>query len=168
MGNYFGTNKNDDEEDDTRVIVVLNTDVVRTIQGVDTLDELRMLNLNSEEERDELDPQKDTPGRIALRLKQFRDSKVSVLGHVNHNLLSFLVNVLLSHKVKSIVMLKKTNQDLSLIDPSELDIEQRMTLQTTKQILRDEQEQELTDPDSQEIFVYKPSRAERNFLEERF
>ncbi len=159
-----------DDPDDTRVIIVLNSDFVRTVQGVDTLDELTQLSLSPEEQARELDVHNmhSAPGRIALRLKHFRDSRVSVLGHVNHNLLSFLVNVLLSHKVKGLIMLKKTTDDLSLIDPASLHMEDRMQLATTKQILRDEQVERSTDPDSQEIFVYEPSRAERSFLEERF
>jgi hypothetical protein len=168
---WYGNNKynnNNDHDDDTRVIIVLNTDQVRTVQGVDTLDELKQLTLNAEEQAQELDPQKDTPGRIALRLKQFRDSRVAVLGHTNHNLLSFLVNILLSHKVKSLIMLKKTREDLSLLDPEKLNVEDRMQLETRKQIIRDEQIASQRDPDSQDIFVYEPSRAERTFLEERF
>ena len=162
------TSDDDDDMEDTRVIIVLNSDLVRTVQGAETLDELKTLTLSKEEEEEALDPQKDNPGRIALRLKQFRDSKVSVLGHVNHNLLSFLINILLSHKVKSLIMLKKTTEDLSLIDPAMLDVESRMTLQTSKQILRDRSIEESRDPESQDIFVYQPSRAERSHLEERF
>lgn len=159
-----------DNPDDTRVIIVLNSDYVRTVQGVDTLDELTQLTLTPEEQSRELDAQNTStaPGRIALRLKHFQDSRVSILGHVNHNLLSFLVNVLLSHKVKGLIMLKKTTDDLSLIDPASLVMEDRMQLATTKQILKDEYVKSQIDPDSQEIFAYEPSRAERTFLEERF
>jgi hypothetical protein len=54
------------------------------------------------------------------------------------------------------------------LDPEKLNVEDRMQLETRKQIIRDEQIASQKDTDSQDIFVYEPSRAERTFLEERF
>jgi hypothetical protein len=123
------------QEDKTKVIVVLNTDTVRTIQGVHNKDELPTISI------DEGGDEEKKPGRIALRLKHIPDANVSVIGHTDHNMLSFVMNILLSHKLKSIVILKKSD-------------------------IPEQREDE--DSDKQDILMYEPSRAERSYLEERF
>ncbi|KAL0482434.1 hypothetical protein AKO1_000476 [Acrasis kona] len=122
-----------EQESKTSVIVVLNTDNLRTIQGPQSKDDLMMVSMDKSSEAQD--------DRIALRLKHYPDSNVSVTGHVDHNLLSFVMNILLSHRLKSIVIMKKSNL----------------------QPLQNEE-----DDDVQDIFAYKPSKAERTNLEERF
>lgn len=85
----------------------------------------------------------ESVGRVGIKLSEIPDSNVSVVGHVDHNLLSFVANILMSHNLKSIIMLKKRKPPVKLLE---------------SQKKEDEEE---------EIFVYKPSRAERTFLEER-
>jgi hypothetical protein len=123
-------------EETTKVIVVLNTDTVRTIQGVHNKDQLPTITIQDKDDEEE----EKNPGRIALRMKHMNEANLSVIGHVDHNLLSFVMNVLLSHQLKSIVMLKKSEKSLEKIE----------------------------DTEKQEIFVYEPPRAERDYLEGRF
>lgn len=62
------------------------------------------------------------------------EPNLSIVGQVDQNILSFIMNVLIQNNVKSIVMVKKN------------------------EIHKEIEEKE-------DIFVYKPSRAEREFLE---
>jgi hypothetical protein len=129
----YQASKAQTEDDKTKVIVVLNTNAVRTIQGIHGKDELPTIAIDENSDEDK------KHGRIALRLKQIPEANVSVIGHTDHNMLSFVMNILLSHKLKSIVVLKKVDE-----------------------------ENKQNDTEKQDILMYHPSRAERSYLEERF
>jgi hypothetical protein len=129
----YQASKAQTEEDKTKVIVVMNTNAVRTIQGIHGKDELPTIAIDENSDEDK------KHGRIALRLKQIPEANVSVIGHTDHNMLSFVMNILLSHKLKSIVVLKKVDE-----------------------------ENKQNDTEKQDILMYHPSRAERSYLEERF
>lgn len=133
LGEYLAKKLEPEPSDETKVIIVLNTDTVSTVQGPETVQELHTVPI----------PHQPDTGNIALRLHHFEQDNVSVLGHVDSNLLSFVMNILLSHNVKSIVMLKKKSAPIKM-------------------------EQPLTEEEKQGIMVYEPSKAERHSLEERF
>lgn len=106
----------------TRVILLLNTDVIRPIQIQDR-DQLTLTSLPNEDLKN---------GKIGLELE--RKDGISLVGHVNENTLGFIMNKLIENNIPSIVMLKKNN-----VTPPQ--------------------------PPKEEIFNYKPSRAEREYLE---
>jgi hypothetical protein len=82
----------------TKVILLLNSDVVRPIQTPER-DSLQLTTAPPDELQH---------GNIAVEIaRQFPET--SIISHVDHNLLSFLMNVLIKNKVSSVVMVKKTD-----------------------------------------------------------
>ena len=119
-----------------KVIVVLNSKYIRTLQAADLNEPFYTINVNDDESL--------KYGKVVLPFKNFENEKLSVLGHINHNLLSFVMNVLLQYNFKSIVMFKYQKPTQNILD-----------------------EINEIKPKKQDIFVYKPSKAERGYLEER-
>jgi len=150
-------NNNANKKSETKVIVVLNSDLVRTAEGDITHEQLPTISdssgngngtlIGTDEETSALIPGASTHN-IGLRLAHFPREQLSVIGQVDSNLLSFVTNVLLSHNVKSIVMMKKSDGNFDAL----------------RQALDDEK----TPEEQQGILVYGKSRAEEKNLEERF
>ena len=135
------TNKS---ENQTKVILLFNTDSIRSIIGPNSSQELTIVSLNSEKDKNQ----------IAVRMKQVSDpsnelNKVSLIGQMDHNLLSFLTNILLAHPIQSLVILRREKPD---------------TRKRVQHVLAKSTEKTPND----DIFTYAPSRAEREHLEERF
>jgi hypothetical protein len=120
VAKFFSVKKNQ-----TKVIVLLNTDTLQTIQTSDKSEE-PLYTLHSDS------------GHIALKGKTNKKN-LSIISKVDENLLSYVMNVIMKYPYDTVVMLK-TNE--------------------TK-------ESNSGNPQEEDIYVNKPSRAERGFLEER-
>eukprot|EP00761_Pharyngomonas_kirbyi_P003313 gb/GECH01003317.1/.p1 GENE.gb/GECH01003317.1/~~gb/GECH01003317.1/.p1 ORF type:complete len:166 (+),score=54.04 gb/GECH01003317.1/:1-498(+) len=134
--------ENDEDGGETKVVVLLNTDQVTTVQTPPEHD-LKTVSLDENNETVSSD------NKIGLPLSNYPESNLSVIGLIDATLLSFVVNVLLSHPFKSIIMLNRTDSEK----------------QETQQHETTKQEEEESD---EQVFQYSPSPAERMALEERF
>ena len=121
----------------TKIILLFNTDTIRSIIGPKNYEELTTTTIN--------DNDKNT---ISVKLNP-RSFTENIIGQMDQNLLSFMTNILLSHPIQSLVILRREKPD----------IKKRIEKlsKTTKKSIPNE-----------DIFTYSPSRAEREYLEERF
>eukprot|EP01080_Neovahlkampfia_damariscottae_P011801 gene11801-5135_t len=120
VGKFFSLKR----QQKTKVIVLLNSDLLQTIQTKNTSEE-PFYTLHSDS------------GHIALK-SETTDPNVSIVSKVDENLLSYVMGIIMKYPYDTVVMLK----------------------QNEMKDLKDEIEEE-------EIYVNKPSRAERGYLEER-
>ena len=108
----------------TKVILLLNTDILQTIQSRNSSEE-PLYTLNSDS------------GHIALK-SETTDPNLSIVSKVDENLLSYIMNVVMKYPYDTVVMLKQNKI-----------------------------KEEIEEKEKEEIYVNKPSRAERGYLEER-
>lgn len=218
-------NNNNGENSITKVIVVLNTDKVRTVQGASSLQDLSRVSLGTREgkkwrkaltgsgggggefewpdedgrsggggggggdmedhEDNDVNDELQELGSIGLRMAQLSNN-TSVVGHVDSTLLSLVMDVLLKHEnLGSVVMLRKSSDEsdalgeeiIGDLDPSQTMLKlmsNRRALSASNTITtRDGTRvllvgEESASSENEPVFRYRPSRAERSFLEERF
>ena len=127
----------------TKVILLFNTDSIRSIIGPKSRQELTTVSI----------PDSDPNERkISVKFNSSPqiDSTHHVIGQVDQNLFNFMTNILLSHPIQSLVILRREKPDIK------------------KRIEKVAQIKSKKSTENEDIFTYAPSRAEREFLEERF
>ncbi|KAG2393420.1 hypothetical protein C9374_006951 [Naegleria lovaniensis] len=130
----------------TKIILLFNTDTIRSIIGPKNAQELTTVSIP------ESSSQYSTNNRkISVRFNSMTNDHQHVVGQIDQNLLSFMSNTLLSHPIQSLVILRREKPDLK-----------KRIEKISKTPIKTLDDQDPT------IFRYGKSRAEREFLEERF
>ncbi len=133
----------------TKVVVVLHPDAIRTIEGIESKNDLPFIQISKHLQQKEDDKYQNSPSyqeiknsSISIQIKE--NPQYRTIAQFDGNIISFILNVLLAHKDKPSIIITHPNSSLH------------------KQI------EQKTEIPPQQIFSYEASKAERKYLEERF